>query len=238
MKNLKFVLIIFGILGFAGSACMSVPSVEELRQSSEVVGLQGADRVDAQVIMGAGELEVKGGAGQLLEAEFRNSDKDLLPDVVYRIGENSRGSLRVSQDEKPAQHFADSYYNEWILRFNNEVPLDLNLTLGAGDCSLDLEDLNLRSFTMSMGAGEANLDLGATTDQDLDVDIQGGVGQLTVNLPPDVKIEAEVSGDLGEINLSGLQGQNGFYVSDFQGSGPVIRIQIQAGIGELNLLAR
>lgn len=237
MKNLKFVLIIFGMLGLAAGACVPASS-RDLRQSAEEVGLQGADRVEAEVIMGAGELEVKGGASQLLEAVFRYSDKDLLPDVVYRVGENSVGSLRVGQDERPANNFNGSYYNNWDLRFNNEVSLDLVLALGAGDCSLDLDDVNLRSLVLTMGAGEAEVNLSANSDYDLDVEIQGGVGQLTVNLPPDARIEAEVSGGLGEINLSGLQGTDGFYVSDFQGAGPVIRIKIQAGIGELNLLAR
>ncbi|MEJ2411679.1 MAG: toast rack family protein, partial [Anaerolineales bacterium] len=217
---------------------MPAPGWKELRQSAEEIGLQGADRVEAEVMMGAGELEVKGGADQLLEAVFRYSADDLVPDVVYRVGENSVGSLRVGQDERPANNFNGSYYNKWELRFNSEVPLTLILALGAGDCSLDLEDINLRTLALTMGAGEANLDLGAPSEQDLDVEIQGGVGQLTVNLPPDARIEAEVSGGLGEINLSGLQGTNGFYVSEYQGAGPVIRIKIQAGIGELNLLVR
>lgn len=237
MKNLKFVLIIFGMLGLAAGACVPAPS-RDLSQSTEELGLQGADRVEAEVIMGAGELEVKSGADQLLEAVFRYSDKDLVPDVVYSVGENSVGSLRVVQDERPANNFKGSYYNKWELRFNSEVPLALILALGAGDCSLDLEDFNLRSLALTMGAGEANLNLGAPSEQDLDVEIQGGVGQLTVNLPPDARIEAEVSGGLGEINLRGLQGTKGFYVSEYQGAGPVVRIKIQAGIGELNLLAR
>lgn len=238
MKNLIYILMILGMLGLAAGACVSGSTGVELRQSSKEIGLQGADQVEAEVIMGAGELEVKGGADQLLEAVFRYNDKELLPDVVYRVGEDSHGSLRVGQDERLANQFDDSYYNKWVLRFNNEVPLDLIFTLGAGDCSLDLEDFNLRSLALTMGAGEANLDLGGPAEKDLDVEIQGGVGQLTVNLPSDAKIEAEVSGGLGEVNLSGLQGNNGVYVSDYQGSGPVIRIKIQAGIGESNLLAR
>lgn len=238
MRHIKHALLFLGILGFTAVGCLARPVTGRIRETSEVVSLDGAESVSAEILMGAGDLEVEGGADQLLEGEFRYNDRDLLPEISYRVGGNAEGILRIEQDDRPGNHFYESYYNKWVLRLNSDVPLDLSLTLGAGECYLDLEDLDLRSFSMKMGAGEATLDLGTAPSQDLDLDIQGGVGQLTVILPPDAKIEAHVTGGLGEINLSGLKGQKGTYQSDYQGSGPVIRLEIEAGVGELNLLVR
>ncbi|MFN2112601.1 MAG: toast rack family protein [Anaerolineales bacterium] len=238
MRKYTYILLFLGVLGFTAVGCAPRYASGRIWETSEVVDLQGAESVSAEILMGAGDLEVDGGADQLLEGEFRYSEKDLLPDISYRVGDNTEGILRVEQDERPGNRFYDSYYNKWVLRLNSDIPLDLSLVLGAGECTLDLEELNLRSFSMKMGAGEATLDLGTAPSQDLNLDIQGGVGQLTVILPPDARIEAHITGGLGEINLSGLMGQNGSYVSEYQGSGPVIRMEIEAGIGELNLLVR
>ncbi len=238
MNQFKYMFFVLVVVVFAAVGCVPAPNTGRIRETSQVLSLEGAESVTAEILMGAGELELVGGADQLLEGEFRANDQDLLPDISYRVQGNAEGILRVEQDESMNRRFYDSYYNQWHIRLNSEIPLDLSLTLGAGDCSLDLEELNLRSFSMKMGAGEATLDLGSAPSQDLVLDIQGGVGQLTVILPPNTNIEADVRGGLGEINLSGLVGKNGSYQSAYQGSGPSIRLQIEAGIGELNLLVR
>jgi hypothetical protein len=234
----KYLIFVFSIVVFTAAGCVPSPGMGRIRETSQVLSLEGAEAVEAEILMGAGELKLEGGADQLLEGEFRASDQDLLPEISYRVRGNAEGILRIEQDERTGRRLYDSYYNEWTIRLNSEIPLDLSLTMGAGDCSLDLEELNLQSFSLKMGAGEATLDLGSPPSQDVVLDIQGGVGQLTVILPPNTNIEADVSGGLGEINLSGLVGQNGSYQSEYQGSGPVIRLQVEAGIGQLNLLVR
>lgn len=228
------------IAGLAVLAAGCVPSLSDgaILSESEQVGLDGADAVQVDILMGAGDLEINGGSGSLLEANFRTSDRDLVPDISYRVEDSGVGYLEIEQEEKRLNRLSDRYYNSWDLVFNSQIPLDINLALGAGESNLDLEDLNLVSFQMQMGAGEAYLDLGTAPDQDLDLDIQGGVGELTVILPPDTNLEADISGGLGEINVRGLERQNGRYLSEYSGPGPVVRITIEAGIGQVNLLVQ
>lgn len=228
-------ILAIGLLAAAAVGCVPVYSAGKAGDLTEVVDLEEAQDVQVDIVMGAGELELRGGADALLEGYFRASDETLLPDVSYRV-RSQHGSLQVEQEERPGNQVYSDFYNRWDLVFNSDVPLDLNLTMGAGEVSLDLDELNLRSFTMEMGAGEADLDFTQAPQQDLDVNIQGGVGQLTVRLPQGVNIEAHVTGGLGEVNARGLVQRNGVYVSEYQGSGPRMRFEIQAGIGELNLL--
>ena len=235
--RISFVLGII-LAAFCLVSCAPLARSGPVQTETEEVSLEGAEQVQVQIRMGAGELVIGGGADQLLEGEFSYSDKDLRPDISYRVLSSGAGSLEIEQGENPGNRLYDSYYNRWELDFNSEVPLEIEVALGAGESTLDLGDLTLRSFSLQVGAGQAHLDLGQGPSQDLELDIEGGVGELTVILPRNVRIEADVSGGLGEVNTSGLIRENGRYLSEYDGAGPIIRIFIEAGIGELNLLVQ
>ena len=237
-KNTKKSLLIILILSLAAVSCIATPVTARIRSHSEEVDLEDADSVDVEILMGAGKLEVSGGADQLLEGDFTYSDRDYAPDISYRVRSTGSGSLQIEQQDKQGVQVHTNFKNEWDLRFNNDVPMEIEVTLGAGEAILNLEDLKLNAFTMKMGAGAAYVDLSGEMAQDISVDIQGGVGELTLILPPDTNIEADVTGGLGEINTSGLYRENTHYISKYSGDGPVLTLIIQTGVGKLNLLVQ
>ena len=237
-KKLMGLLLVSTVLSLAVVSCIASPITVQIRSHSEKVELEDADSVNVDIKMGAGKLEVNGGAGTLMEGEFSYSNRAYAPEVSYRVRSNGIGSLQILQEDKPGIQISSSYKNDWDLVFNNDIPIDMDITLGAGESILDLEDLNLENFTMQMGAGESYVDLSGDIKDDLSVDIQGGVGELTLILPPDTNIEADVSGGLGEINTSGLYRENDHFISKYSGSGPVLYITIEAGVGQLNLLVQ
>jgi hypothetical protein len=82
--------------------------------------------------------------------------------------------------------------NEWDLRFNDHVPFDLNVQLGAGES--DLDSLTLTALDRSMGAEETTVDLTGDYERDLAANLEeGGVGEATVRLPgaAGVRVDAE-----------------------------------------------
>jgi len=218
-KRIKFSLFLIAALSIAAVSCVAAPMVSKSGSHTEVIDAEDADSVTAEIVMGAGKLVVQSGTESLMEGEF-----------LY--------SSLVEQDDGPNFRVQTNYKNEWELVFNEEIPLNLDITLGAGESIFDLADLNLGSFTLKMGAGSSYLDLSGTLDQDISVSIQGGVGELTVLLPLDTNINAEVTGGLGEINIKGLVQDGEMFVSKYSGSGPVVNITIEAGIGQLNLLVQ
>ncbi len=237
-KRIKFSLFLIAALSIAAVSCTAIPAVGRIGSHTEVIDAEDADSVTVEIIMGAGKLIVQSGAEALMEGEFHYSYQDYDPDITYRLRSGGRGDLLVEQDCVPKFRVQSNYKNEWELVFNEEIPLDLDITLGAGESILDLADLNLESFALKMGAGAAYVDLSGTLDQDLSVNIQGGVGELTVLLPPDTNINAEVTGGLGEINAKGLDRDGEMFVSKYSGSGAVVNIIIEAGIGQLNILVQ
>jgi predicted membrane protein len=119
------------------------------------------------------------------------------------------------------------------LRFNQNVPLDFNAELGAGEARLELGRLRLRTIDVAMG-----LDLRGTPDRDYSVRVRGGVGEATVHLPRDVGISAAASGGLGDISVTGLRRSGDRYVNDaYERAARRIRLDIQGGVGSIKLIA-
>jgi hypothetical protein len=122
------------------------------------------------------------------------------------------------------------------VRFNDEVPTDLSVQMGAGESNLDLDSLGLTGLALEMGAGKTTVDLTGDYTRDFDASIQGGVGQATVMLPSEVGVRARAEGGLGAINAKGLKKEGDSYVNDAYGNSDVtLEVDVQGGVGEINL---
>jgi hypothetical protein len=207
-----------------------------MRHETRAISLDKAERVRVALNMGAGELRVSGGASQLMEADFLYNVDAWKPDVHYR-STGAFGDLTVEQPGGTHSHSGSQKY-QWDLRFNNTVPLDLTVRFGAGDARMDLGKLTLRNVEMEIGAGRIDMDLRGNPKRDYGVRVRGGVGEATLRLPADVGIYAEAAGGLGEIRVRGLQRDGDHWVNDaYRDAAVRIRVDVQGGIGAVNLIA-
>jgi hypothetical protein len=216
------------------SACAWTTQVGELQHESRTIELGGAESVAVNVKMGAGELTVAGGAEPLVDADFTYNVADWKPTIDYAVS-GERGELWIEQPEAKNLRL-DSYRNEWDLVFSEAVPIELHVVLGTGKSEIDVSRLSLADLDLDMGVGDVDLDLTGDREHDIDVTIRGGVGKATVLLPADVGVQAQVSGGLGTIETNGMAGQDGVYVNAAYGaSGATITLDIEAGVGEIEL---
>ncbi len=200
---------------------------------TQSIDLQGAKSVSASLEMPAGRLTMQGGATHLLDADFHYDLSDGKPEVSYTVS-GDHGQLTLNQGPN-RPHFGTSH-NDWILRFGNSVPLDMNLQMGAGQSNLRLGDLPLNRLNIEMGAGELNLDLTGDRKTNLDADIQGGAGKALVHLPRNVGFRVHASGGIGSVNAPGLHREGDEYTNDAYGKTPVaIEMNIEGGVGEIDL---
>jgi N-terminal domain of toast_rack, DUF2154 len=234
----RFVLLLVVVVATAlfGGACQS-QDVGEMRHESRTIQPENAQSVRANLEMGAGELQVVGAADGLMEADFSYNVVDWKPRVGYEVVGNT-GELSVKQGSGGGVRLGGDARNEWDLRFNDEVPIDLRVQMGAGESDLDLDSLALTGLNLNMGAGRTTVDLTGDYKQDFDASIQGGVGQATVLLPSEVGVRARAEGGLGKINAEGLQREGESYVNDAYGSSDVtVDVDVRGGVGEINLKA-
>ena len=234
MTKLRLLAALVTALGAAACYSDGRFPVGDLQTESRSVKLGDAKSVRAEIHMGAGEMKLAGGARELLEAEFSYNVARWKPEVEYGVS-GGRGLLTIRQPEWSGGPIGHGRY-QWDLHFNNQVPLELSVNLGAGKTELTLGSLALSNLDLNMGVGEAVVDLTGDWKNDLAAHIKGGVGKATVRLPRDVGVEVHAKGGIGEVRHGELRKHNGAYVNEAYGKSPVtLRVSVESGIGEVNL---
>lgn len=250
-------LLILIAVTFAATACDRGLRVGDLQTKSQTIELGDDESVNVDIQMGAGELDVSGGASELLEASFTYNVAELDPRATY-----ADGRLEVKEsgvDEGIASLFdLGEFHNEWDLKLNEDVPMEmhvdlgagrsnlalgalaltgLNITGGAGDVDLDLNGSQyLRRLDFEMGAGEVTIDLTGEWQDDLDARIQGGLGSISLRLPSDVGIIIQAETGIGDVDASGLSRDGDTYINDAYGESDVtLRIDMEGGVGKIIL---
>jgi predicted membrane protein len=227
--SLYFILGLFIILGI--TACVSVGETEVETQTIE---LGRTERAIVELDMGAGELEVHGGARELMEATFTYNVSEWKPMIDYATSE-AQGMLKIRQRDTEGIPIGNTK-NKWDISLSEAVPIDLRIDMGAGSGTLDLRDIQLSALDIEAGVGELKLDISGERGKDLNVDIDGGVGSATIYLPEEIGVRVRVNGGIGSVNARGLSKKNGIYTNEAYGeSGVAITIQIDGGIGSIDL---
>lgn len=200
---------------------------------SQVVELKGAQAVRMNVTMPAGELNIEGGSPQLMEASFAQGSSWGAPSVDYSV-ENGVGTLNINQSS--SNQLMVNSDNNWKLKVNDKVPLELLVDVGAGRGDLNLAKVNLTQLQVNIGAGQANIDLTGERGKDLDAEIHGGVGEAIVRLPKNIGVVATVHGGLGSVDVRGLKENDGEYTNAAYGKAPsTIHLTVEGGIGHIRL---
>jgi hypothetical protein len=190
----------------------------------------------AEITMGAGELELQGGAKALFEGKFTTNLDRSRPDVRFE-STGFRGHLSVRQRNSGGV-IGGKVVNRWEMKLADDVPLDLDVTLGAGESILKLGSLTLRSGEVKLGAGRCEVDLRGTTRRSYELRLRGGVGEAVVYVPRDAGVTAEAAGGIGEIDVRGLNREGRSWRSANYGQTPhTIRLDLKGGIGSIRIVA-
>jgi hypothetical protein len=230
---LLITLILIAALPLAG--CGSRARVGALRSESQAINLGDVKSVRVEIKFGAGDLDLTGGAEKLMEADFSYNVAELKPEVEYK-----NGTLFVRQpDGKVLSDLRDinDYRNQWNLRLNDEVPMDLVVDVGAGSSNLQLAGLSLTSLDINLGASVSSvIDLSGNWVRDLDATIETGAANITVRVPSDVGVRVKVEAGLGTIEAPGLTKDGNVYTNAAYGvSNVTLQIDMEVGIGQINL---
>jgi hypothetical protein len=209
-------------------------TVYAMQHFSRSVDRQAAKTVNASIEMGAGELNISGGSSHLLEADFDYRSNTAAPKVDYNVS-GTTGDLNITQEDSNP-HIGTTSDNHWTLHFANDIPLDINIDMGAGHGNLRLRDIDVTHLKLDMGAGQVDLDLTGVRKSDLTGTIEGGVGEANIRLPKNIGVVVTASGGIGTIDVHGLKQDGDDYTNDLYGKSPVtIRLTVEGGIGRISL---
>ncbi len=217
-------------------ACNGVgPTIGPLRTELHNIKPAGATSARVELTLGAGELILSGGARDLVTTKFVYNIDHWKPMVNYDVTEQ-RGGLKISQGTATNAVIAPNTRNEWDVKLNSSIPLDLKLGLGAGSASVNFRGLNLDSAEITGGVGDLKLDLSGTWVRPVLINIAGGVGKLSLKLPRDFGFRVKTTTGVGRLTTSGLAKVGDVYVNPAQPeSAGNVNVVILAGIGEISL---
>jgi hypothetical protein len=238
MKQITIILAALLLLGSQIACCtitlpelpeidINVPTIEvgDTQDEREAIPLGGAESATVEIRFGAGKLEVEAGASdQLLAGHFRYNVKRWAPEVTYE------GSvLTVKQGGMEQEDWGiptGNVRNEWKLEFSPEIPLEMDVEVGAGDGELDFSGLQLAELELDLGAGDFEVRF--------DEPNEAQMGLLTLDTGAS-KLEVVGIGHAGPERVR-IQGGVGDITLDFTGAWPRSSdVQITAGVGAVTL---
>jgi hypothetical protein len=224
-KTLVAVLCTTALLSGCG-----VETTGETRTETVSFDLDDSKKARVDIRMNSGQLKVQSGTAKFMEGTFAYNVAEWKPVVSYRNGE-----LSLSQPSH-ATGFGNTV-NEWEVKVNGTLPVDLTANLGAGEATLELGQLDLNSVELNIGAGEMKVDLRGEPKRSYSVHIRGGVGETVVYLPKDTGISATATKGIGDISAEGLEQRDGVWINPDRVGAPVtVRLDVKGGIGEIRLI--
>jgi hypothetical protein len=219
------------------AVCACEEGVREQITRTKTVDLGEAESVDVELNMGAGELNLEGGASALLESTFVSRYERRIPEVTYSVF-GKKGKLSIRERRRSGIHFGGGK-NRWDIRLDNRVPMDMKIDLGAGETDLDLRGFQIQRLDIDMGVGAMTLDLSGERGRDLDVKVDGGIGHATIFLPDTIGVRAEIDGGIGSVSARHFNKSGHVYTNQAHGkAGVTIDLRVEAGIGSIDLKLR
>jgi hypothetical protein len=233
IRHSRFAMIFALGAALAASACVRAGEMKETTASIPLAGISSAD---IRLKMGAGEIKVRGGsaADVLLSGIFRTNVARWEAVVVHRPAGNGE---RVTIEQRHSTGIGlGSSRNTWDLTLTDAIPLELDMSFGAGEAAVDLRGVQSKRLTVHMGAGEVKLDLSGDRTIGLEGTLKGGVGSGTITLPSQVGVRVRVEGGIGSVRAPGFAKNDHEYTNDAYGKTAVaVELSIHAGIGSIDL---
>ena len=96
--------------------------------------------------------------------------------------------------------------------------------------------LGKTGLDVSLGAGESTIDLSGNWTRDLDVTVDAGAGSIQMRLPSNVGVRVEVDTGLGSVDAFNLKKDGNVYTNDAYATSDVtLDVMLKAGLGEIDL---
>ncbi len=283
----RSILLAVAALAAAVLACsVNLPNIPRLKTGpTETFTInepppEGDEVVDVTIRMGAGTLDLSGGAEGLMEGEIKYNVAEWKPTIT-----NADGKLTIEQGpskDNIGLPEGGDVVNDWSLKLGG-APMNLTLNAGAYDGTVDLSGLRLRRLEINDGASNAEvvfdslnpeamdtltyktgassvkltglananfaemdftggagsytLDFSGEPQRDATVDVKGGASSFRIVIPEGVAATVTVTGGLNSVNTEGGWTQSGD-TYETGGDGPRLTINVEMGVGSLELVSR
>jgi hypothetical protein len=236
----NIIVLLITIAVMAGVVFLLIAAPEALGATSA----GGVERVDEPLAgVERAELDVNFAAGTLKISQLADSSSLITGDLelatqrkptwdIRRSGGQASMTLEYRQGDW-MQNWRRG--DEWDLRVSPKVGLSLNVNVGAGDATLDLDGLDIRNLTVETGAGRTTIIL--PEEGDFEAKVSGGVGQIVIEIPEGMAARVQVDRGLGDVSTSNRFVRDGdtYETDDWQTNDNRVDLEIQVGVGQVTI---
>lgn len=237
--------------------CLDNSEFRKLIKETKKIEMDDIDTLKVKVIMGAGRLLLNGKTKHMFAGSFAYNDEDFAPRVKYYRKENW-GIIKVipKQFKENSEH--EDIKNVWNLRFNENLPIKMDLKFGAGLGELNLGLLNMYAGVLKLGAGKIDINLtNSKTIEDLaikmgvgdvtinlsdfdrneiNLSVDGGIGKFTLIVPEDKNSDIYIDRGIAKVSADSFEKRADHYFNHLNDSKETILVKIHAGLGHVELL--
>ena len=185
-----------GMLGIVSPAALAGEAITGEDVSQPLDGAEDAEiRIDSSV--GQLNIEALNGSDNLIEGTIYSVERETILESYEMNGDTIEYYLHSDWNRSTAFNFNEPNQRlSWNLELTDEIPLDLNISLGVGESDLDLSELQVTAVRLNIGVGQTDISL---PSGEYEANVDGGVGQTTIELPDEGQIMLDVDGGVGEI---------------------------------------
>lgn len=188
--------------------------------------------VDLRIGVASVQVDALDDGDQLVSGTY-TTDERLVMAEDYHI-EGSHGMLTLSQESDNGEWAGPGVIGELDMHLTDQVPVDLNVSAGAGDLTLDLTGMQINSLRVDGGAGTIHLILPESGS--FPVTVNGGVGTFEITVPDALEARLQVDG-LTSVSVGPRFEKPGdaqvWQTADYDDNGA--DIHISAGLGTVNV---
>lgn len=226
------VLVIGSSLPWAGGVTAGSTELRPIQQE-----LAGAERADIRIAAGVSSLTIGSTPDRTLLASgsIRPLRNERIEESFRQQGDRAIYTIRSEGPALSLPVWNWQGQGRWDLQLTSAVPLDLEISTGVGEATLNLEQLQLSALQINSGVGQTEVTLPGRGN--FQGEISGGVGQLTVLVPDTLAVQITANAGLGSVDVRGDFARDGsVYTSPgYERADGRVQLTVSGGVGSVTI---
>jgi hypothetical protein len=200
-------------------------------------GLEGAQRAEITLAPGVSQLVVSAtpATNQLIEGTVVPLRNEQIEEDFQKEGDVARYILKSEGRGFTLPGWGWGNRGRWDLRLTQNLPLDLAISTGVGEATLDLERLQLTELNVDTGVGETTVTLPGRGD--FRAEINGGVGSVTILVPASLGVRIEANAGIGSVDVEGdfTQTDKVYTSANYNRAEHRAEVAVSGGVGSITI---
>jgi hypothetical protein len=199
--------------------------------------LNGAQRAEITLTTGVSQLHLAGAPASdtLIEGTVIPHRNERIVSDFEREGDSAVYRLQSEGGRFMFPSWGGRSRGVWDLRISQAIPVDLTVSTGVGESTIDVGLVQLSGLDIDTGVGATTITLpgrGAFNAR-----VNGGVGEVTVLIPDAIAAHIQADAGIGNVNVQGdyLHEGDEYLSPGYDTAEHRVELEIDGGVGSITV---